>query len=282
MPRARRSRWPGRARRVADLTSMSIRSPAYPWEGIRLHVREARPAASCDLPAALSRPCAVATDNLYVLTHGRHYVRPGGPGKQHRVTFRSCRDLGCGGRPSHDQSAPCGSRAQRLDAPRTARIVSRFAHLAIGAAQPPRLQRPFAAPVAHRRDDIDGAIELGRRSRPRGPGSLVIVVPVVVSVVPPTVVIVVIAAVIDAAVPIPVLRRPTAASLGRRRSVGGGPYEASREGHHEREHEEQACGFHDGVLCNGCASHHRCRYRARVALLRIDANRPVDEAHPST
>jgi hypothetical protein len=66
----------------------------------------------------------------------------------------------------------------------------------------------------------------------------VIVVSVVVSVVVPVVVlvaspIVVIAVVVDAAAPLPVLRRPAIASFARRRRVGVGPYEASREGDHQ-------------------------------------------------
>ncbi|TMQ06236.1 MAG: hypothetical protein E6J90_42910 [Deltaproteobacteria bacterium] len=73
-------------------------------------------------------------------------------------------------------------------------------------------------------------------------GSLVIVVSVVVPVASP---IVVIAAAVDAAVPLPVLRRPAMASFTRRRRVGSGSYEASREGDRQSGYEEQACSSHD-------------------------------------
>src|SRR4051812_3081375 len=66
-----RSRWPRLAWRVADMISVSIRSPAYPYEGIRLHVREAT--TDRVLP---TRPTLFATED---------------PGKRHRVTFMSRR-----------------------------------------------------------------------------------------------------------------------------------------------------------------------------------------------
>lgn len=76
-----------------------------------------------------------------------------------------------------------------------------------------------------------------------------VVVSVAVRVVSP---IVVITSVVDAAVPLPVLRRP-AAAIARRRRVGGRSYVASREEDHDGGYEEQPCGSHcESVLQWAC------------------------------